>query len=1015
MTGSSPLSGTYRLATPTVAQLGAGTVEVQSGAQLYVSGAITYNNTLILSGTGFADSAGNIGALRLDGATWAGNIAVNGSARIGAHNSTGTISGNISGGNLEFNATNFNNSYTIILTGTNSYGTTTIGGPNVQVAGIPLMRVNVGSGGTTGTLGTGNVIINGDGANGVLGFDRSNGYTLLPGQTITGAVGAGTIANSITRTFIDFDTLGTGFSDNGSTITLGAAAPSLGGNIRIGQARANTVTTFTGTVTAEKIAVSSVANAATLNIGPGANISANFFTIGETASATGGVVSQTGGTVTVLGQLRAAHFGTETATYNMGGGTLTLTGASPSLTPSTAAAGGASATGDNNINGGATATIHGGGIYLGIDGTGVFNHTGGTVTTNWIVLDNRTDTPVGTNMADGIDRYSLSGAGSVLALRSTWGLIQRNASSAVSFGGGTVRVDNTGTGANITIPLDATIDTVAGTTTNLDTNGASNGLTLTRDVRGGGTLNLTGGGTINVTTTGFQGIAPSLTSTGAAASLTKLGAGATTLTGSGAGYTGVVTVSAGRLNVPNNLAAASLTVADGAALGGEPATTVANLGTSTGSSLFFNPNTAGALTATNLVLNGTTTIDFSTAPTAASPFTVLNYTSVTGGLTFALANAASYRASSIVTSVPGTVTLNVTTKSLAWTGTGAVTTVWDNNGNTNWVDTSPAADKFFAGDTVTFGDGPGVVGVTVTSGVSPWKTTVNSNTNNYALTSTANGIAGSGNLEKSGASTLALAGPNTYSGQTVVSGGILAIAAATSLGNASATNSIALSGGGQLRYTGITALDYGTTRGIAVGAGGGIIAHSGTTAVTMTVSGNISGSASLKFSTTGTSGTVSTVTNYALNGDDSAYTGNITVEATGNILSTLLLNTQSAVPNAAAITLNLKGTQTYSALTTSGGTTNINSALGTGSSTITANAATNIYASQTLAALTIGNGVEVTFGDGLPFAPEPEKGGGFSAPVADPLGGAVVPEPGALGLLLASSLGLFARRWRMRG
>ena len=49
------------------------------------------------------------------------------------------------------------------------------------------MRLNIGNGGTTGTLGAGNVIINGDGANGVLGFDRSNGYTLAAGQTITGA------------------------------------------------------------------------------------------------------------------------------------------------------------------------------------------------------------------------------------------------------------------------------------------------------------------------------------------------------------------------------------------------------------------------------------------------------------------------------------------------------------------------------------------------------------------------------------------------------------------------------------------------------------------------------------------------------------------------------------------------------------------------------------------------------------------------------------------------------------
>ncbi len=902
----SPITGTYRVQSPTVAQLGSSSIEVQNGAQIYISAAGTYTNNLTITGTGFADSAGNIGALRLDaGAVWAGTIVVNGAARIGSHNSTGTISGSISGGDLEFGATNFNNGYTTILTGLNTYGLTTIGGQNTQVAAVPTMRLNIGNGGTTGTLGAGNVIINGDGANGVLGFDRSNGYTLLPGQTITGATGLGTIANSITRTFIDLDTLGAGFDDNGNTITLGAAAPTSGGNIRIGVTRANAVANIRGTLTSETINVSNTLSGATLNINAGAIVSANFLQIGVAANASG-VINQTGGDVNVLGQVRAGHFGTLTATYNISGGNLTLTGASPNLTPSTAAAGGANATGDNNINGGATATIHGGGIYLGIDGTGILNHTGGTVTTNWIVLDNRGDTTGAVNM-DGIDKYNISGAGSVLALRSNWGLIQRNSSSLVTFGGGTVRVDNsgtgTGTGANIVIPLDATIDTVASTTTNLDTNAAintGNGFTLLRDVRGTGTLNLTGGGTVNVSTAGNQVIAANLTG---GTNLTKLGAGATSLTGTASGYTGSVTVSQGRLNVANSIAAGSISVADGAALGGEPTTTNVNLGSATGSTLFFNAATAGALTATNLVLAGTTTIDLSTAPTGAGPFTVLNYTNVSGGLSFALANAASYRpGTSIDTSVAGTVTLNTVTKALTYTAAGGTT--WNVATTNNWLDTSPAPDVFFAGDTVTFPELGASQAVTVTSGVSPWKTSVTAATTAYTLTSTTNGIAGPGNLEKSGGSTLTLVGPNTYSGQTVITAGTLSIAAANSLGNASTTNTIALSGGARLSYSGTTALDLGATRSLAVGSGGGTVAHTGTTAATLTLSGNISGNGDLKLSTTGTNAAVSTTTTYNLSGDNSGYTGNIIVEATGNILSALNLPFQMSVPNAASITIN---------------------------------------------------------------------------------------------------------------
>ena len=110
-----------------------------------------------------------------------------------------------------------------------------------------------------------------------------------------------------------------------------------------------------------------------------------------------------------------------------------------------------------------------------------------------------------------------------------------------------------------------------------------------------------------------------------------------------------------------------------------------------------------------------------------------------GAGTFALANAASYR-SQTVTDTGTSVTLAVTTKDLTWTGTGGA--AWDVNTTTNWSDAVPNPEKFFAGDTVTFGDGPTQVAVTVTSGVSPWKTTVNS-ASNYTFTSATNGIASS--------------------------------------------------------------------------------------------------------------------------------------------------------------------------------------------------------------------------------------------------------------------------------
>ena len=74
-------------------------------------------------------------------------------------------------------------------------------------------------------------------------------------------------------------------------------------------------------------------------------------------------------------------------------------------------------------------------------------------------------------------------------------------------------------------------------------------------------------------------------------------------------------------------------------------------------------------------------------------------------------------------------------------------------------------------------------------------------------------------------------------------------------------------------------------------------------------------------------------------------------------------------------TLRLTGIQDYSTLSTNGGTTNLEVMLGTGSSTLKADAATNINISQTLAALNIGaNGVVTLRGVIAPFAADSEFG-----------------------------------------
>lgn len=918
-----PTNGTMRMNVNNPVDLGSGTVEVATGGQIFVSAAnLTFSNAITLSGIGFTETAGNLGAIRATtNTTFTGPITISGDAKIGALGGVANFTNSISGGILTFGGSNNNSSETMNITGNASGLAGLVVNDGTATGNANSILVNVGNGTTTGSLGTVPVSLFPDGfKNAVIRFDRTDGYTLGGAISLNGAAAP---ANYI-RSFVDLDSQGTGFSDNGLAINLGGNLGTTGGQLRIGQSRADSLTNFTGAVTAGTFLVGvnagAVANlnstttfdvgtvrvgigagTSTLNINTGSTLNAFSIGVGEGTSGSGVLNQATGSTVNINSQLRVGHFGTLTATYNMVGGTLIMTGESPLASPSTAGGGGAALYGDNNLNTLPANTLVGGGIYIGIDGMGIFNHSGGTVTTNWIVLDNRGATGAGANMSDGLDRYTISGS-SILNIRSNWGLIGRNEGSyVVSFGGGTINVDNTGTGtgtgANIIIPIDATIDTVTATTTKLDTLTSGNGFTFTKDIRGTGTLNLIGGGTVNFTTDGVQSVSPTLTGN---VNVVKLGTGVTTLSGTLSGLSGIVTVSAGVLNVSNSLATA-VTVADGAALAGEPTVTALTLGTVSGSTVYFNPNTTGSLTSTTtFTAVGVTTLELTTVPTGTGPYTAITYSGpLAGGGTFAIANPVNYRVAPVVTDTGSAITVNFTGgKALTWTG--AASTAWDINGAINWSDSTPAPDVFFNGDSVTFPEGGANSSIALTGLLSPFGITVNAATTAYTFTSTAgNQIAGPTGITKLNDGTLTLVGPNLYTGVTNIGGGTLAFNVTDSLGVGVAGNSIALSGGGRLQNNGASALNLGVSRAIAVGTGGGTISHSSATAVTITIPGNISGTTALSFqSVLAGAGT------FALSGDNSGYTGAISVDAVSTGLSTLQIATNSASPSGGSITVN---------------------------------------------------------------------------------------------------------------
>ncbi len=412
---------------------------------------------------------------------------------------------------------------------------------------------------------------------------------------------------------------------------------------------------------------------------------------------------------------------------------------------------------------------------------------------------------------------------------------------------------------------------------------------------GSGTLNLTGGGTINLATAGQQTISASLTGSNP---LAKTLAGTTTLTGNLAGFNGPIAVNAGRLNLPNGAGTpAAVTLAAGAAIGGEP-TSLASL-TLNGSTIFFDPNTPGALTTGTLNVAGTNLIGLTATPTGAGPWTVINYTTKTGVGTFAAANPASFRVAPVVNDTGSAITLDITgTKALTWSG--AASGAWDINTAINWTDTTPAPDVFFNADSVTFAEGGSNPAITITGLVGPSAIAVNAATTAYTITSTAgNQIVGTTGLTKTNAGTLTLVGPNLYTGQTSVGGGVLAIAAPTSLGDGSASNNIAISGTGRLSVT--AAMDLGVNRGIAVGTGGGSISYNNAAAGTVTLSGNLTGAAGNTLTVHSAAAGGGT---FALTGNNAAYAGNIIVDAQSTGLTTLQIATNAAAPGSGSITVN---------------------------------------------------------------------------------------------------------------
>lgn len=196
-------------------------------------------------------------------------------------------------------------------------------------------------------------------------------------------------------------------------------------------------------------------------------------------------------------------------------------------------------------------------------------------------------------------------------------------------------------------------------------------------------------------------------------------------------------------------------------------------------------------------------------------------------------------------------------------------------------------------------------------------------------------LSGSGGLTKAGAGTLTLSGVNTYSGANTFSAGTVAISASSGLGDASATNTVSMSGNAVLRSTSGT-YSLGANRTVTLTGNASIQSDAGT----LTVNGNVTTAANT-LTVTGAGNTV--------------LSGVVGVGGTAGVLT-----------KSGAGALTLSGTNLHTGGTNiSAGTLNINSAaaLGTGTFAVTGGTLNNTSGSS----VTNTNNNAMTIGGNFAF------------------------------------------------
>ena len=408
-----------------------------SSSILYLAGSGTYTGGTNLNAgvLNFASGALPLSGVAFGGGTlqWASGNTQDVSAAIVPIPSGVTAGIDLNGNSVTFASTltgsgslAVGGSGDLTLSNSNTYsGTTTVSSGTVQVD----------VGGKTATLGAGNIVL---GSAGTLVFDRSDSYTLN-----TNISGAGSLYQ-----------IGSG------TLTLAGANSGLG-PVTVTGSGMLTIAGSTGVAAGTITVGANTGDSTVLNILPGSTVNvggAYPSLIAGAASGASGTINMTGGTLTTASELWLSSAYSGVGTMNMSGGVanigswlavgrggndgvLNVSGGSLNVaTNNLTLASFAGNSGTLNVSGGTISPVNS--IFIGEGGSGVYNQTGGVLTTN--------DTTYNATNGVGIVVGSLAGSSGTLNI--TGGTISGAAPIQVWAGNGTINVSQTGSTPTVVNP-----------------------------------------------------------------------------------------------------------------------------------------------------------------------------------------------------------------------------------------------------------------------------------------------------------------------------------------------------------------------------------------------------------------------------------------------------------------------------------------------------------------------------------------------------------------------------------